>query len=190
MVAEYGGAVLGEQCDVRREDDVARLFAAVKERFGRVDVLVNNAGTSHPLRSVQELSVEDWRRVVDTNLTSMFLCTRAALPLMQAGGAIVNNLSIAARNVFPGEAAYCASKFGALGFTNTLREELRPRGIRVISLMSGPTDTEIWNQFWPDAPREKMLRPEIVAAAVANALILPENATVEELVLMPTEGSL
>jgi NAD(P)-dependent dehydrogenase (short-subunit alcohol dehydrogenase family) len=138
----------------------------------------------HP---VEELSLEDWRRNLDTNLTGMFLCTRAALPLMHSGGAIINNLSVAARTVFAGEAAYCASKFGALGFTNTLREELRPRGIRVIALIAGATDTDIWNQFMPDAPRDKMLRPEAVASAVVDALTLPENARMEELVITPTE---
>lgn len=189
-VAEHGGTVLGQACDVAREEDVARFFAAVKERLGRVDILVNNAGVAHALRNVEELAVEDWRRVLDTNLTGMFLCTRAALPLMGAGGAIVNHLGIAARTVFGGESAYCASKFGGLGFTNTLRQELRPRGIRVIALLTGPTATEIWDQFMPDAPRDKMLRPEAVAAALVNALVLPENAGQEELVLMPAGGTL
>ena len=183
-----GAAVLRQSCDVAREHDVARFFAAVQERFGRVDVLVNNAGVSHAMRNVQELPLADWQRNLDTNLTGTFLCTRAALPLMTRGGAIVNNLSLAARTVFAGEAAYCASKFGALGFTNTLREELRPRGIRVIALLAGPTDTDIWDQFMPDAPRDHMLRPEAVAAAVLNALVLPEHATVQELVMAPECG--
>ncbi len=182
--------VLANACDVSRESDVTRLVAAVRERFGRVDVLVNNAGVSHALHNVQDLPLSDWQHNLDINLTGIFLCTRAALPLMSRGGAIVNNLSVAARSVFPGEAAYCASKFGALGFTNTLREELRPRGIRVIALIAGATDTAIWNQFMPEAPREKMLRPETVAAAVVNALVLPENVTVEELVLGPTRGAI
>ena len=128
--------------------------------------------------------------MLDTNLTGMFLCTRAALPLMRPGGVIVNNLSVAARGVFAGESAYCASKHGALGFTDTLREEVRERGIRVISLLPGPTATDIWNQFMPDAPRDKMLSPEIVARAVVNAIALPDNAALEELRIAPTSGRL
>ncbi len=190
VVSARGAAFLAQECDVTQEEDVAALFTALKERFGRVDILVNNAGVSHPVRSVEELSLADWRRNLDTNLTGMFLCTRAALPLMRPGGAIVNNLSMAARTVFAGQSAYCASKFGALGFTNTLREELRPRGIRVLALLAGATDTDIWNQFMPDAPRDKMLRPETVAAAVVQALALPESASMEELVLMPAAGKL
>src|SRR5207245_1190498 len=85
------------------------------------------------------------------------LVTKAALPMMKRGSIIVNNLSIAAKQVFPGSSAYNASKHGALGFTNTLREELRSKGIRVIALLPGATDTAIWNTLWPSAPRKKMI---------------------------------
>jgi 3-oxoacyl-[acyl-carrier protein] reductase len=176
-------------CDVRDERSVGTLFASVKKQFGQVDILVNNAGMAHPLCNIQDLSLETWRNVLDANLTGMFLCTRAALPLMRKGGVIVNNLSVAAREVFAGESAYCASKHGALGFTDTLRAELRGRGIRVISLLPGPTATDIWNQFMPEAPQDKMLSPETVACAVIAAIALPQNATVEELRIGPTAGN-
>jgi len=142
------------------------------------------------MRNVEDMPLDIWREVIDTNLTGTFLCTRAALPLMGRGGVIVNNLSVAARGVFPGESAYCASKHGALGLTETLREEVRGRGIRVISLLPGPTRTDLWNQFWPDAPRDKMMSPETVAQALLAAITLPENATVEELRMGPTAGNL
>jgi NAD(P)-dependent dehydrogenase (short-subunit alcohol dehydrogenase family) len=120
----------------------------------------------------------------------MFLITQSALPLMQSGGTIVNNLSIAANRVFAGSAAYTASKHGALGLTNTLREELRPKGIRVIALMPGATDTEIWNTLWPQAPRKKMMSAATIAQAVVHAIQLPSNATVETLEILPTTGLL
>ncbi len=116
--------------------------------------------------------------------------TQAALAIMRRGGTIVNNLSIAANRVFAGSAAYIASKHGALGLTNTLREELRPKGIRVIALLPGATNTEIWNTFWPQAPRKKMMSPVTVAAAVVNAIQLLPNATVETLEILPTAGLL
>lgn len=178
------------QCDVRDERSVGALFAAVKKQFGHIDILINNAGMAHALRNIEDLSLETWREVLETNLTGMFLCTRAALPLMRRGGVIVNNLSVAARGVFAGESAYCASKHGALGFTDTLRAEVRGRGIRVVSLLPGPTATDIWNQFMPEAPRDKMMSPETVASAVIATITLPENATVEELRLGPTSGDL
>ena len=92
--------------------------------------------------------------------------------------------------MWPGSAAYNASKHGALGFTDTLRDELRGKGIRVIGLMPGATDTGIWNTIWPKAPRRKMMSAATVAQAVVNALLLPENSTVEKLVIMPSGGPL
>jgi NAD(P)-dependent dehydrogenase (short-subunit alcohol dehydrogenase family) len=177
-------------CDVRDERSVSDFFVAVKQRFGRVDILVNNAGLGGPSRNVAELAVDDWRDVLDINLTGMFLVTRSALPLMKRGASIVNNLSVSAKDVFPGMAAYNASKHGAAGFTKTLREELRGKGIRVIGLYPGATDTAIWEQFWPKAPRRRMMSPETIARAVVFALSLPPEATVEELVIAPTGGAL
>ncbi|MFY9904593.1 MAG: hypothetical protein WAK62_05570, partial [Terriglobales bacterium] len=78
----------------------------------------------------------------------------------------------------------------ALGFTDTLREELRPKGIRVIALLPGATDTEIWRTMWPKAPRRKMMSPESVAQTVIDALRLPENTTVEKIVIRPSIGTL
>jgi NAD(P)-dependent dehydrogenase (short-subunit alcohol dehydrogenase family) len=128
--------------------------------------------------------------VIDTNLNGLFLVTQAALAVMKRGSTIVNNLSIAAERVFPGSAAYNASKHGALGFTDTLREELRPKGIRVIALMPGATDTAIWDTLWPEAPRRKMMSAEAVARMVVSALLLPENTTAEKIVLRPSIGTL
>ena len=98
--------------------------------------------------------------------------------------------SIAAERVFPGSAAYNASKHGALGFTNTLREELRPKGIRVIALLPGATATALWNALWPKAPRRKMMSAETVARAVVYALLLPDNTTAEKIVVVPSVGTL
>jgi len=182
--------VLAERCEVQRPDSVITLFATVKKRWGRLDVLVNNAGISQAMVPVAETSVELWRSVLDTNLTGLFLCSRAAVPLMPPGSTIVNNLSIAARLNLPRFAAYNAAKHGALGFTLTLREELIPKGIRVMALMPGATDTDIWEQFWPDAPRKKMVEPESLAQAVLYAVQLPPNANLSELVLVPMKGVL
>jgi len=179
-----------QSCDVRDERSVSTFFVAVKQRFGRVDVLVNNSGIGRPSRNVAQISTADWRDVLETNLTGMFLCTRGALPLMKRGASIVNNLSVSAKGVFPGMSAYNASKHGAAGFTNTLREELRGQGIRVIGLYPGATDTAIWKQFWPEASRRRMMSPETIARAVVFALSLPPEATVEELVIAPTGGAL
>ncbi len=182
--------VLAHPCDVRDSRSVDDLFRAIRQQFRRLDILINNAGIAHTNLTVEKLPLPLWRDVIDTNLTGTFLVTQAALPLMKRGGTIVNNLSIVANRAFAGSAAYVASKHGALGFTNTLRDELRPKGIRVIALLPGATNTDIWNSFWPQAPRKKMMSPVTVAAAVVNAILLPPDATVETLEILPTAGLL
>jgi len=182
--------VLALTCDVREEASVSRMFASVRKQFPTLDILINSAGIAHPFRPVADLSIQEWNDVLATNLTGTFLVTRAALPLIPRGGSIVNVLSMSSKRAFPNLAAYNASKFGALGFNNTLREELRQQGIRVIAILPGSTDTPIWDTLWPEAPRHKMMRPETVASALVAALQLPPESTVEELDLMPTTGAL
>jgi 3-oxoacyl-[acyl-carrier protein] reductase len=182
--------VTGIPCDVRDSASVEKLFLEVSKHHSTIDVLINNAGVAHSLAPVDQLSIETWREVIDTNLTGTFLVTRAALPLMRAGGTIVNNLSVAALQPFAGMAAYNASKFGALGFTHALREDLRKRGIRVLALLPGATNTEIWSQFWPDAPKEKMISAETVAQAVLHAVSAPPNTAIEEIRIGPAAGVL
>lgn len=182
--------VLAQQCDIRDPQSVDDLFRTIRQQCKRLDILINNAGIAHANLPIDKIPLPLWQDVIDTNLTGMFLITQASLALMKRGGTIVNNLSIAANRVFAGSAAYNASKHGALGFTNTLREELRPKGIRVIALLPGATDTAIWNTFWPQAPRKKMMSPATVAHAVVNAILLPANATVETLEILPTAGTL
>jgi NAD(P)-dependent dehydrogenase (short-subunit alcohol dehydrogenase family) len=177
-------------CDVRDPNSVNALFESVRAQFKRLDILINNAGIAHKNLPAERLPYSLWKDVIETNLGGMFLVTQGALTLMKRSGTIVNNLSIAANRVFAGSAAYNASKHGALGLTNTLREELRSKGIRVIGLLPGATDTEIWKILWPEAPRRKMLAPSSVAQAVVSAILLPANATVENLEILPTAGTL
>src|SRR5450755_5125007 len=182
--------VLAQSCDVRSPVSVDYLFALVRGLHRPLDILINNAGIGHPNRTVSELPYPTWMEVIDTNLNGLFLMTQAGLAVMKRGGTIVNNLSIAAERVFPGSAAYNASKHGAIGFTDTLREELRPKGIRVIALLPGATDTAIWNTLWPKAPRRKMMSAETVARTVIDALLLPNNTTTEKIIVMPSGGAL
>jgi NAD(P)-dependent dehydrogenase (short-subunit alcohol dehydrogenase family) len=179
-----------QPCDVRDPHSVDALFRSVRRQFDHLDILINNAGIAHPNVPVEKLPFPVWKNVLETNLDGMFLVSQAALVIMKRGGTIVNNLSIAANRVFAGSAAYNASKHAALGLTNTLREELRPRGIRVIGLSPGATETDIWKTLWPQAPRRKMMSPETVAKAVIQAILLPANATVETLEILPTSGTL
>jgi len=182
--------ILTRSSDIRDPYSVDDLFRDIRRKFQTLDILVNNAGIAHANLPIEDLPYPVWTDVFATNVDGTFLVTQAALGLMKRGSTIVNNLSIAATRVFAGSAAYNASKHAALGLTNTLREELRPRGIRVIGLLPGATDTDIWKTLWPQAPRKKMMSPETVAEAVIEAILLPSNATVENLEILPTAGTL
>lgn len=182
--------VLIVPCDVRDPRSVQKMFAALKRKFSSLDILINCAGIAHRFQATEKVSVKEWNDVLATNLTGTFLTSQAALPMMKRGSAIVNVLSMSAKRAFPNLAAYNASKFGALGFTNTLREEVRGRGVRVVAVLPGSTDTPIWKTLWPEAPREKMMKPETVAEAIVATLKLSPESTVEELAIMPTGGPL
>lgn len=183
-------AVSARTCDVSDSNQVAALFKDVHEQFQSLDFLINNAGAAHALANVDRLEPDEFRRVLDVNLTGTFLCCRSAIPLMGTGSVIVNNLSIAAHQPFAGMSAYNAAKAGALAFTNTLREEQRGKGIRVLALIPGAVDTDIWQQFWPEAPRDKMMAAEDVARAVALALSMPANTSIDEIQIRPSAGTL
>jgi NAD(P)-dependent dehydrogenase (short-subunit alcohol dehydrogenase family) len=185
-----GLLIQSQVCDVIDATSVESAFAQISAKHNQIHVLVNNAGVAHALASAEKLSLETWKQVIDTNLTGTFLVTRAALSLMQSGGTIVNNLSVAAIQPFAGMSAYNASKYGAYGFTQALREDLRKSGIRVLALLPGATDTDIWSQFWPDAPREKMVSPRTVAEAVVHAVSAPANISIDEIRLGPASGVL
>jgi NAD(P)-dependent dehydrogenase (short-subunit alcohol dehydrogenase family) len=182
--------VVAQLCDVRELYSVDELFDSVKSRFGQLEILVNNAGIIHVPTTVDQTSPELWHDIVETNLTGMFLCTRAALPLMSVGGNIINNISAAAKQIFPNIAAYTAAKTGAYGLTLALREELMPRGIRVTALMLGATSTDMWQQIMPEAPRERMIDVDSVGEAVLYTVLLPTNANVSELLITPTFGAM
>ena len=183
------GTALEHLCDVREPFSVDAVFDMVETRFGRIDVLVNNAGISQAPTPVENTSVEMWREMIDSDLSSVFLCTRAALPMMNRGSTIINNLSAAAVQTFPNFSAYTAAKSGAYGFTRALRDELMPRGIRVTALMPGATSTDIWKQIMPDVSHQGMMNPETIAQAVLYTVLLPPEANVSELLITPTAGA-
>src|SRR6478672_10211726 len=128
--------------DVGVSGDAERLINAAVQRFGAVDVLVNNAGVGR-FANVTEMSTEDWRQVIDTNLSGVFYCTRAALPEMKrrGGGWIINISSLAGKNSFAGGSAYCASKAGLNAFSEALMQEVRYDNIRVSYVMPGSVST-------------------------------------------------
>lgn len=140
-LARFGNGSSVARVDVSDEASVAALATIAGERLGGVDVLVNNAGVvSH--RALAELDRSEWQRVLDTNLTGMYLVTRALLPLLADGGSIVNIASAVAMVGMPSRAHYTASKAGVIGLTRSLCKELGPRGIRVNTIAPGIIETD------------------------------------------------
>ncbi len=184
------GVELGVACDVRSPESVSEALGCVIESFGGLDLLVNNAGTGEFL-GVEETSEAAWAEMIDTNLGGTFRMTRACLPfLLDGGGMVVNVLSTASRTAFPGSSAYVASKFGQLGFAESLRAEYRDQGLRVVNLLPGAVDTPFWNRIEGDWDRGKMLQPSDVAEAVRTAIRAPAGALLEEIRLGPAGGAL
>jgi NADP-dependent 3-hydroxy acid dehydrogenase YdfG len=146
--------------------------AAVRE-FGRVDILVNNAGVG-VFASAADISPETWRDVIGTNLDGLFFCTHAALPhLKKASGAwIINIASLAGKNAFPGGTAYNASKFGVVGFSEALLQEVRNDDIRVSYIMPGSVATE-FNNHEPSDKDAWKIQPEDVAQIVVDLIAMP-----------------
>jgi NAD(P)-dependent dehydrogenase (short-subunit alcohol dehydrogenase family) len=130
--------------DVTSEQDVDRMFAIVEDKLGGLDALVNNAGITGPTAGIEEIPLEEWRRCLDVCLTSQFLCSRRAVPMLKAagGGSIVNMSSAAGRYGYAYRTPYSSAKFGVIGLTQSLAKELGPAGIRVNAILPGFVEGE------------------------------------------------
>lgn len=179
-VRAAGAEAIDLPCDVTAEPEVRRLTELAAAATGHIDVVVHSVGSAL-VGPFEQIELADWEEQLRSQLTSLFLVCKHATPHMGAGGLIVNIGSVAARQAFPGWAAYSAAKHGALGLLGAVREELRPRGIRVTSLLPGATDTELWDKVPGEWDRANMLSPAEVAEAVATLVALPSHVAVDEL---------
>ncbi len=166
---------------------VQRLISQVGQLT--IDVLINNAGIAI-VKPVEKITLPGWQEALFLSVTAPFLLIQKLLPKMSRGSTIVNILSIAAKQGFPNWSSYCAGKFALEGFSQCLREELRPRGIKVVNIYPRATRTELWQKISGKWPKEKMLQPEEVAEAVHYALSRPAHMQIEELVLGNIAGDL
>jgi NAD(P)-dependent dehydrogenase (short-subunit alcohol dehydrogenase family) len=183
---EAGSRVLALRADVRVESDVAQAIARVVADWGGLDILVNNAGVGGFVE-VADMSAADWRRVIDTNLTGVYHCCRAAIPHLKArgGGWIVNVSSLAGKNPFVGGAAYCASKAGLNAFSEALMQEVRHDGIRVSTVMPGSVRTGFSGAG--DGPgTDWKLAPEDVAQVIVDLVAHPGRSLPSRVEIRPS----
>jgi len=183
---QAGIEVLAVPADVAQPAAVAEVVRKTNKTFGEIDILVNNAGIAL-FSPIHDLREEDWNRVMDTNLKGVFLCSKAVIPQMlrRQKGYILNISSLAGKNAFAGGGVYCASKWGLLGLTYCMAEDLRAHGIRVAAVCPGSVQTE----FSPHAGKDpkKMLQPEDVAHAVAMIVTQAPQSFISEVLLRPTQ---
>jgi short-subunit dehydrogenase len=179
--------------DLAEISQVKAGMSAIAADFAPIDILVNNAGMGYtnPLIGTP---LSDWQRVIDLNLTSVFQCILGILPAMrdQQRGTIINVASVAGQQPFPTWGAYNVSKAGLIALSKTLAVEERSHGIRVVTICPGAVNTSLWDTdtVQVDLNRSAMLTPEIVAQSILHTAMLPEQAVIETVTLMPSAGTL
>ncbi len=168
-------------------------ITAIAEDFGPIDILVNNAGMGYT-NYLRETPLEDWQKILDLNLTSVFQCVMGVLPTMrQRGqGTIINVASLAAATPFPQWGAYAVSKAALVTLSQSLAVEERANGIRVTTISPGAVNSPIWDTdtVKVELNRASMLTPEIVAQTILQAALLPPSAVIESLTITPSLGAL
>lgn len=176
------GAIAGIEADVSKAEDVSKLFRFVDERFGGLDVLVNNAGIG-VFKSVADLTIEDWHRVIDLNLSGVFYCSKEALSRFKkrGGGYVINISSLAGRNPFAAGSAYNASKFGLNGFSEAMMLDHRSDNVRVSYIMPGSVSTDFTSGF-----ADWKIAPEDVADVVTMLLRTPERTLISRVEMRPS----
>jgi 3-oxoacyl-[acyl-carrier protein] reductase len=184
--AETSGKVVGKAADVRDHEEIAGLFRFVDTHFGGLDVLVNNAGIG-VFRSVSDLTVEDWKLTLETNLSGVFYCCREAFPRFQTrgGGYIVNISSLAGKNPFAGGSVYNASKFGLNGFSEAMMLDKRNDNVRVSYIMPGSVATE-FSGHGTDSGSDWKIQPEDIAEIVRTLLRMPERTLISRVEVRPS----
>jgi len=171
--------------DVTRADQISSFVQAAQKSLGPIDILVNNAGVGW-FGPTQDATEESWDSVLDTNLKSVFLMSKAVAPSMieRKTGHIINIASLAGKNTFKNGGVYCASKWGLMGLTGCMAEDLRQYGIRVSAVCPGTVDTE----FSPHTGKDpaKLLQSEDIAHAVAMLVTQAPQSFISEVLIRPT----
>ncbi len=166
---------------------------AIAQGLPHLDIVINNAGMGHTGNLI-DTTLADWQRVMDLNLTAVFLVIQGVLPTLRSQAepsTILNISSIAGHQVFPGWGPYCVSKFGLMALTKTLAQEERSNGIRAMTVSPGSVNTPLWDTDTVEADfdRTAMLTPEMVADSVVHAALMPSQAAIEDLILLPNAGT-
>lgn len=194
--AQYQQEILPIELDVRQQEDVEKTIQNLPEKWKKIDLLINNAGLAVGLSTVQEGNIDDWERMIDTNVKGLLYITRSVAPLMieRKNGHIINITSIAAKEVYPGGNVYCATKHAVDALTKGMRIDMLPYNIKVSSIAPGMVETEfsivrfkgdkekanqVYNGFTP-------LYANDIAETVEFIVSRPDHVTINDILIMPT----
>ncbi|MEY2828271.1 MAG: hypothetical protein RIQ33_129 [Bacteroidota bacterium] len=175
------------KCDVRSLDEVAVAYNKTIEKFGeQIDILVNNAGLGY-FKMMEDITLDEWEEMFDTNVKGTFICCKAVLPLMQKNkmGHIINISSIAGTQGLPEATGYCATKFAVRGFSQSLFKETRKYNVKVSCVYPGSVKTEFFKNYPSVTLNDDMMMPEDIAASIIHLLQTPENILPVDLELRP-----
>lgn len=189
-----GVNVFFKSCDVTKESEVKALVQFAKKKVRGVDALILSHG-DWIVKNIDAMSIKEWQKTIDCNLTGAFLAIKHMLPWMKKRrrGVIVPIVSVAAKQGFPGSGAYCASKYGLRGLADAVREEIREFGLGVSCVYPGAVDTPFWDKVDLDIPRSQMMQPETVARAIRTLVecaVKKGGAYLEDITLLPKGGVL
>ncbi len=185
-IRDCGQEALAVTVDLTDEKAVWAALDQVIERFGHIDFLINNAGTDKT-ESIEDISIEDWDRVIQVNLRAPFLTAKYTLPLMKKNGSghIVNIASTAAKRAWANASAYHASKWGLVGFSHALHVEGRKDGVKVTALIAGGMKTPFLLDRFPDIDTDTLQDPRNVAETVHYVLTQPDETVIPEVMVLP-----
>jgi len=185
-IRDNGGQAMAQRLDVGDEAQAEKIISKIATEFGRLDILINNAGIDVTL-SVEELRINDWDRVIRTNLRAPFIMSKYAFPVMrrQGGGQIVNVVSTAAKRAWANASAYHASKWGLLGFSHAVHVEGRQYNIKVTAVISGGMRTPFLLERFPDIDTETLQAPSNVAETIRFVLTQPAETVIPEIMVLP-----
>jgi 3-oxoacyl-[acyl-carrier protein] reductase len=181
-IVSSGGRAEFIVCDLTKEEEISGLFKKIKKDFGRLDILINNAGIARG-GSIVDCQIEDFDRLININLRAPFICCQQALKIMIPAGSgyIINISSVVGIKGYPYQAAYSASKHGVAGLTKAIAAEVQEHGIRVSMILPGGVDTALVGNTRPDLDKSILLKPEDIANTVLYLLSLPERAMVDQI---------
>lgn len=188
-IGKKGGEAYAKECDISKSAEVKKTVKFILDKFGKIDALINSAGVTE-FKLFTESTERDYDYIMDVNLMGVFLCIKEVLPSMvkRKDGQIINILSVAAVTTFQYSSLYAASKAGLKAMSEGIRAEVRKDNVKVINIMPGATDTDMWDKDFRDKNRNRMMSAEDIGRLTLDVFNQPKSLVTEDVVVRPIKG--